>query len=69
MGNQSASMIRCSIQQLFQQIMVAIFHVTDSHRIIVQNVVIWHDRLGKSVDEIDQKTDTQNTIYRLTQTF
>ena len=76
------------------EIMVAIFHVPDSHRIIVQNFVIWHDRLGKSADgiatgydldfadiyaalayyfdhreEIDQEPNTQNEIYRLTQTL
>ncbi len=33
-------------------------------RITVQNIVIWHDRLGKSVDEIAAEYDlTQADIY------
>ena len=31
------------------------------HRITVQNVVIWHDRLGKSVDEIATEYDLDLT--------
>lgn len=27
------------------------------HRITVQNIVIWHERMGKSVDEISAEYD------------
>ena len=35
-----------------------------SHRITVQNIVIWHERMGKSVDEISAEYDlTLAEIY------